>query len=103
MTNEELADEIIRRLNDLLKDSTVRSNLTQLIEQRVVCSPALNDHPTVQVNVDKDGTCTVGLLGMLNGLVGVIGHGPRKEWGLIAAVLDDKGWITKFTRTDPGG
>ena len=69
--------------------------MTALCEHRVHCNAALGDHPTVQVTAD----CEVGLLGVLNGLFGVIPEGPKKGWGYITAVYDG-GVLQRFRRTD---
>lgn len=55
-----------------------------LVEARVSCNEALSGHPTIQVQVREDGSCEVGLLGILNGLFG-INHDGR---GHIEAVYD---------------
>lgn len=70
----QLADEILRRLNDLIRDN-----------------------PTIQVH--QDGS--FGFLGLLNGIVGAIpNEGSLQGWGFIAAVFDDAGRLQHFRRTD---
>lgn len=93
MTNEAFADELVARLNDLAQDATVSTILCWLIEKRI---PAfgIGDHPTIQT---KNGT--VGLLGVLNGLCGVIHGGPKDGCGLITSVQDEHGGLS-FRRTD---
>jgi hypothetical protein len=87
MEDEVLADEIILRLNRLIKDPDIRKDLASLIETRVFCSKTTADHPGIQVDEDL----AVGFLGMLNGIVGVDPKlvGPRRGWGYIAADYDD--------------
>jgi len=75
-----------------------RDAIEMLVEYRVRCNEALAGHPTVQVghaigepgNVDKP--YRVGLLGILNGLIGVQTSGV----GFIAALYSSKcpkcGW-----------
>jgi hypothetical protein len=88
---------LIDRLNEIAgADSKA---LGDLIEARVPCNEALADHPSVQVFA-HEGPPTVGLLGILNGLVGTIDEGPRKGWGFIAAVFEDDGTFSHFRRTD---
>jgi hypothetical protein len=94
---EALADQFIQTLNDLLDDDRVA--IEALIEHRVFCSDGVTNHPTVQVSTESEGVHTVGLLGILNGLVGIIEDGPRKGWGFITAVYDDDGKLVKFQRT----
>jgi hypothetical protein len=97
---EALADQFIHILNELLEaDSTA---IEALIGHRVPCNESLAVHPTVQVAQDREGH-TVGLLGILNGLVGVIESGPKEGWGLITATFDDAGKLTHFWRTPNAG
>lgn len=67
--------------------------LPLLIDYRVPCNRAVADDPTVQVGV-HDGLWTVGLLGIVNGIVGVDTNGR----GFIAAHYDDDGVLTHFVR-----
>lgn len=87
MTDQELGQEIINRLNKLIEDPEVKTLLEQLIHNRVNVSERLADHPTVQVGKVSDGVqdyWQVGLLGLLNGIVGV----KPNHWGYIAARYD---------------
>jgi hypothetical protein len=128
MTDEELADELIGRLNRLLADPAVRLDVERLVQQRVPCSPATANHPTIQVeHTNRQETTnalqrffgpefgpivaaaagphayegmTVGFLGLLNGVVGTIPpEGIHAGWGYIAAYFDDDGRLTHFKRT----
>jgi len=92
-----LANQLIDSLNEIAKHDPVA--MGKLIEARVPCNEALADHPTVQVDA-HEGSPTVGLLGILNGLVGTIDDGPKKGWGLITAVCEDGGSCRLFRRTD---
>lgn len=47
--------------------------LRQLLAVRVPCSTPLAEHRTVEVRHEPDGTFTVGMLGLLNGLLGYLG------------------------------
>jgi hypothetical protein len=83
MTPEQLCD-YLNHLTQIDRDA-----LANLIEQRVECNEDLADHPHVvcQTN-DKTGTVSVGLLGILNGML----EGPR-----ICAVYDDEtGQLQRF-------
>ena len=56
---------------------------------------AIADHPTIQV---CDGT--VGFLGLLNGIVGVLPeYSDRAGWGFISAEIDEAGRVLRFVRT----
>lgn len=98
MKQEELADLLIERLNEIASHDP--KWMRAMIEERVPCNKALADHPTVLVG-EHDGEIKAGLLGLLNGLVGTIPSGKRKGWGFIVAVFaDDTGAFQKFQRTD---
>jgi hypothetical protein len=118
MIDEDLADTLIKRLNDLCTDPEVRADLGKLIEWRAPCSKATAEHPTIQTQAAQpldpafdvllklipsltvnEGP-TVGFLGFLNGLVGAIPGGKLQGWGYIAAVFDDGGQLTHFRRSD---
>jgi hypothetical protein len=88
--NGVMADEIIFRLNELCEAPGVRAALEALIEVRTNVSEEVANHPTLQVTDNGTGSCQLGFLGALNGLVGVLPDGPRKGWGYITAVFDDE-------------
>lgn len=97
MTDEELADEVVARLNALLESGAGPALAT-------LCGAWIPvdldpEHPTIQVDVHPGGATRVGFLGMLNGLVGAIPSGPRAGWGHVAARFED-GRIVRFERTD---
>lgn len=102
MNKQALADLLIERLNEIASHDL--EALHQLIETRVPCNEALANHPTVQVQKAADGNgYVVGILGLLNGLVGAMDDGPKKGWGFVAASYDEDK-LVKFMRTpvDPG-
>lgn len=101
--DEDLADTIIARLNALCADDVIQGALEKLIELTVSLPPEAASHLTVQVRTKENSgrvSCSVGFLGVLNGLVGVIPIGKYKDWGYIAAVYNDAGTLEKFVRTD---
>lgn len=73
---------VVNFLNDLVELD--RPAIAALIANRIPCNQLLADHPTVQVAATAGGY-HVGLLGILNGLCGVMEDG----YGYIAAVLDE--------------
>lgn len=98
MNQEQLADLVIDRLNEIAKHDP--EAIAKLIGQRVPCNDELADHPTVQVHQEL-GMTRVGMLGILNGIVGAIDkEGDLKGYGYIAAVYDDNGTFLRFRRTD---
>lgn len=74
----ELAKQIIKFLNEL--NAVDPDAVYALVTTRVACNEALTNHPTVQVDAEGN-EASVGLLGVLNGLVGTNEAG----WGLIVA------------------
>jgi hypothetical protein len=88
VVDRELAKRIVDYLNELV--SLDNKAIEDLVNTRVPCNQALVNHPTCQVAVTNEQG-RVGLLGLLNGLVGVFDDGPKKGWGGIAA---------RFTRCD---
>jgi len=97
-----LADQLIVRLNKLIEDPAVRKLVSDLIEKRVEVPDSIFVHPTIITSERKTLDSTkveVGFLGLLNGMVGRIGYGPRAAWGLITADCDDDGLVTCFKRT----
>jgi hypothetical protein len=97
MTDKELAEEIIYRLNTLLQDGYpyVGKLIGRLIELRASIPESLENHPTIQHSDRR-----VGFLGMLNGVVGVVPTGTRQGWGLIAADMEEDGRVRAFMLTD---
>jgi hypothetical protein len=67
ITEKEFAEYIVNFMNELLEYD--KNAIACLIANRVPCNEKLSDHPTVQVMRQNDGY-TVGLLGILNGLIG---------------------------------
>lgn len=99
MTDQELAAELVRRLNALIENHDARKALAELITNFVVCSASLGDHPTIQV-IDEGELCAVGFLGMLNGVVGVAPRELRHGgYGWITAVWDGHGRLLRFQVT----
>jgi hypothetical protein len=94
--NEILAHQVVRFLNSALAHDTKAIN--ELVSTRVPCGKAIATHPSIQVQVCKDDPTAVyrvGMLGLLNGMVGKYDDGPHKGYGAIIADLDD-GQIVRF-------
>lgn len=93
-TKEDLADLIIDRLNEISDADPVA--IDWLLSNRI--ATRLEYHPTVQVK-DSDHGPTVGILGIINGIVGVIDEGSAKGSGLIAATWSEDEGRYVFLRT----
>jgi len=92
-------DEIIERLNSMVEADS--EAVMALIISRVPCNNRLADHPTCQVDtIDRlgvnDGINRVGLLGVLNGILGIDANG----WGPLCAEIDDNGKLIRFNISD---
>ena len=75
------AEQMIDLLNDVLKIDP--EALQTLLAKRVPCNKELADHPTVQIRDEGDNKYSMSLLGLLNGVFGVIGEGEKAQWGWI--------------------
>jgi len=65
MNNKELAEEIVNRLNAIIKDQAVRFDVGNLLESSIPVSALTAAHPTLVV-----GPRGLGPLGLINGLLG---------------------------------
>lgn len=86
---EYVAQLIVSVMNDAIGQD--REAIEKLVAARVPCNEGLAQHPTIQVGKHKEAS-GVGLLGILNGIVGVDVDG----WGCIAANFDDDGKLSHF-------
>ncbi len=109
VSDVDLAQELVERLNRLCEDHDARIALGRLIRHAVeLPDDALTPHPTIQVwaageRSDNPNSCAVGFLGMLNGIVGAIPTGKRAGWGYVAAVFEDNGGpLLRFELTGRG-
>ena len=102
MTDAELADALIERLNAIIQDPAIRADVCKLIEERVLVGEMTAAHPSVQVQKNAAGDDVLGFLGLLNGAVGTIRGGKLEGWGYVAAVFEDEGRLERFRRTDAG-
>ena len=78
----------IEILNDALERDPVA--ITQLVNLRVDCNPQLINHPTIQSSV-YHGTSKVGVLGLINGIVG---NSPSGVIGAEGSIERDTGQFT---------
>jgi hypothetical protein len=74
--------ELVARLNALLTSPEVSDAFQKVMEHRVEIDDVVLNHPTIQCSAQ---TRTVGMLGLLNGIVGVL----PDEYGHIAAVYSE--------------
>ena len=98
--SKRLAELLIQRLNDLIASDPCMGKVMQQVMQKLVIVEdpigAVLHHPTIQVFGPGEreevapSTAGVTLLGLLNGMVGVIPRGPKEGFGYIAAMADGK-------------
>lgn len=81
-------DEIIEYLNELI--GLDASAMTALSSTRVPCNDAMAKHPTVQASSSVHDGCRVGLIGVINGMLGV----HPDNYGAIT-------WVIKDSSSDP--
>lgn len=87
----DLAQSVCDFMNELVKLD--KDAIHHLVETRVVCNQELADHPTLQVSQPANSEiASVGLLGVLNGFVGI----DDQLNGYIAAIYNDDGRLTGF-------
>jgi hypothetical protein len=79
---ESLIDSSLKVLNDLFQSDP--KAILNLVDYRVDVGEEVADHPTVQVQVNCDNVYKLGILGILNGIIGVHSNGE----GYIAAEYD---------------
>lgn len=97
MIDTALADRIIAFLNEL--NALDPEGIARLVNARVQCNARLAHHPTVQVAGPEP--FAVGMLGVLNGLCGVVEGGELDGYGVIAAVFNPaRTAVLAFERLD---
>ena len=90
----DLIETCLSFLNNLVKIDNAA--IEKLIEARIPCNQTMLDHPTVQAGV-YDNIPKVGMLGIINGLIGIQPKGSKKPgWGYIAAQFDDNEKLIGF-------
>ena len=70
----------------------------KLFEFRVPCNQQLADDPMVIVNDEGDGTFTVGLLGIINGIITDIQLRNKCDVELVASVYSDDNQLLGFSK-----
>jgi len=90
-----LAVDVIAYLNELVAADP--EAMHTLVESRVVVNEDLTNHPTAQVIPTPSGHYELGLLGVVNGIVGIREDG----WGYIVGCFDDDtGRLLSFDLTE---
>lgn len=79
-------------LNEALTQD--RRAMQYLLDKREICNERLEKNDTIQVSEDSEGNRRVGVLGVVNGILGTLPDGS----GPIAAVYDDNGYLVEFIR-----
>lgn len=98
-TDEEFAEELVRRLNELIEyDLDVKNDVGALLQVKIPCSKVTAEHPSIPVT---DGP-KLSPLGLLNALGGALPEsaGEFAGWGRIAAVIETEGDFQRLVRFD---
>lgn len=100
MKDKDFAVELLERLNELLDYSpATRQDISNLFKRSVAASLSTVTHPTLQVPIGPGAELSP--VGLLNGIAGrITSRGPLRGMGLIAAVVEDDGSISKFVLTE---
>lgn len=92
-------DTVVNILNEMFRADP--KAMQALVEYRVSCSDSLRDHNTAQVICNEDlSDPKIGLLGVLNGVVGIQSNGL----GFLAGEFNENGDLIGFaniTKEDP--
>lgn len=84
-------DKVVDYLNNILRiDPSV---VDELFLNRVPCSEKLHDNSTAQIRKHNNETYSIGVLGIINGLIGI---GEEKQYGPIAMVIDEDDEVLEF-------
>ena len=94
------ARDVVDLLNELLKAD--HDAILGLMNHRERVTDALANHPAVQVREHRGepSTCSIGLIGLLNGLFGTIEGGYYDGYGPIMVGLRKKDMIARFMLTE---
>jgi hypothetical protein len=87
-----LAELVAGRLNEMLLIEDAAYVFAMLIEQRVPVRDPFVQHPTLQCIETSNDFYELGVLGLLNGIIGV----RADSTGYLAADYNDAGELTKF-------
>jgi len=104
VTNEHIAGQIILRLNTLIADPEVRVVVQEMLKRRIPVGPRIANHMTIQTEPGTDeGIHWLGILGLLNGLLGCVDDGASTQHGngFIQAVFTEDGLLVRFERATP--
>jgi|TARA_B100000315_G_scaffold233025_1_gene245832 hypothetical protein len=90
-----MADPIFKAL-EVLNDALIRdpAAITQLVNLRVDCNAQLIDHPLIQ-SAEYHGVAKVGVLGLINGIVG---NSPSGVIGAEGTIDRDTGLFIKIRK-----
>jgi hypothetical protein len=82
-----------QRIADLLNEAVARDPAAMhcLCNKRINCNSSLADHPTIQIGTGAENQPTIGLIGILNGVIGTRADGE----GYLAGVYR-KGKLAGF-------
>lgn len=93
---DRLINVVVGRLNAILDQSP--GSMKELLENRVPVSPGYFDEDVV-IHKNDDGYF-IGMLEVINSILGPIPEGPKEGKQFIVALYDCSGELKKFARND---
>lgn len=95
LLDKDIVDHALSVLNRINKADP--ETISALINNRVICNEKLAKDSTVQCGSKEPDVYTVGLLGIING---ILGADPETKYGPVEAVMDDAGNLLKFGHSE---
>jgi hypothetical protein len=92
-----LANVLVEHLNAFVKDENIQPDIQMMVSTRAECSDAIVEHPYIVAYEEEDGEYSLGVLGLLNGMIALSGYriaaiyraGRLSSFGLIR--IDSEG------------
>lgn len=97
-TTDRLIDVVVRRLNAILDQDP--DAMKDLLEKRVPTTPNTYDEDVMVVIHKNNDGYFIGMLEVLNSIIGPIPEGPKEGQQFIVALYDCTGALRKFARND---
>ena len=97
-TTDRLINVVVSRLNAILDQDP--DAMKDLVEKRVPVAPATYDEDVVVVIHKNNDGYFIGMLEVINSILGPIPEGPKEGQQFIIALYDCSGALRKFARND---
>jgi hypothetical protein len=97
-TTDRLINVVVSRLNAILDQDP--DAMRDLVEKRIPVAPATYDEDVVVVIHKNNDGYFIGMLEVINSILGPIPEGPKEGQQFIIALYDCSGALRKFARND---